>query len=348
MKRIIARRLDPWVGYAAQLHKNEPRSIQLQITDDGQLYTRWGPVIESRVEGQEVHMRTRSINNQREEDFVIPLAELERLQQAADWQRLPEEKPHAYWRKLSREGYATLALRADPAGQLRGDYNLLTIYQAVHWFDDGSCFTTAEEFFSGEGNEGAFDQASIWSQQVEQGELRPLARLTFVDVPLTVGTVVKILDGGWNNKPLKLGDKERDLRGKEAIIVEEKKRARSWGVDPITGQWKDDGGHWYVECEGERLRYDMRGGQDIEGGKQISASYFILSDLDASSNLDTQGQVIREQQYNEADKYELSKHLDHLAKHAWHNTIRFTDAASLRAWLPNYRIIQRPLNQKAG
>jgi hypothetical protein len=347
MKRIIARRLDPRVGYEAQLYKNEPRSIQMEIRDDGELYTRWGPVIEHRIEGQEVHMRSRSTANQREEDFIIPLAELERLQRAAYWQRLPDERPTAYWRKLSREGYATLALRPDPAGKFRGDYNLLTIYQCIHWFDDRRCFTSAEEFFSGEGSEQAFDQASIWSQQVEAGELRPLARIQFVDVPLAVGMTVKILDGGLNNKPVRLGDQPRSLRGKEGVIVEEWERGRTWGMD-ANGQWRDDGGHWYIECEGERLRYSMRGDQGMSGGKEISASYFILSDLDTSPNLDRQGQVIHEQQYNEADRYELSKHLDHLAKHAGYSTIHFVNDASLLALLPNYRIIEHPHNKKEG
>ncbi|HYU76840.1 MAG TPA: hypothetical protein VEL31_29585 [Ktedonobacteraceae bacterium] len=126
MQLIMARRIDPRTGWEAKHYKDEPRTIQLMIRDNGELHTRWGPVIAQRVEGQEVHMRERSSSNLREEDFVIPLAELERLQRAPDWPRLPDARPTAYWRKLFRERYATLALYPDPAGQLRGDYNLLT------------------------------------------------------------------------------------------------------------------------------------------------------------------------------------------------------------------------------
>ena len=336
MKLIMARRIDPRSGWQAELYKeDEPRSVQLEIRDDGTLHTRWGPVAESRIEGQQVYLTERSRTNGQTEDFIIPLTELERLQHAADWQRLADQRPTAYWRKLSREGYATLALRPDPAGQMRGDYNLLTIYQCVHWFDDGSCFTTWDEFVSGESNEGAFDQASVWSQQVEQGELHPLARLSFVDVDLAVGMTVRILDGGLNNHSVRLGDKERNLRGKEAVIVEVWQRGQSHYQDPHTGQWKSDG-EWYVECEGERPRYSL------QGRKEISASYYILSELDAS--LYTEGQVLHEQQYHVADRYALHQRLAHLAEPADHSTIQFKSAADLATWLPYYRI----LPNKAG
>lgn len=336
MKLIMARRIDPRSGWQAELYKDEPRSVQLEIRDNGELHTRWGPVIEQRIEGSKCYMTERSRTNGRAEDFIIPLAEWERLQAAADWQRLADQRPTAYWRKLSREGYATLALRPDPAGQLRGDYNLLTMYQCVHWFDDSSCLTNFKEFVSGEGNEGAFDQASTWSQQVEHGELLPLARLQFVGVPLAVGMTVRIVDGGLNNRPVKLGDQPRNLTGKEAVVVEEWQRGRSWDVDARTGEWKPDGGHWYVECEGERLNFSLKGGQEI------SASYYVLAEKDTSPNLDTQGQVVREQQYHVADHYALHQRLDHLAQQADHSIIQFPSAADLAAWLPTYRVIDRP------
>jgi hypothetical protein len=141
---------------------------------------------------------------------------------------------------------------------------------------------------------------------------------------------------GWQAELYK--DEPRSLTGKEAVIVEEWQRGRSRYQDPHTGQWKSDG-EWYVECEGERLRYSL------QGRKQISASYYTLSELDAS--LYTEGQVLYDQRYHVADRYELRKHLVHLEKQAGHSTIQFKSAADLAAWLPYYRILQQP-QQKEG
>ena len=108
MRLIMARRLDPRSVWEAQSYGNEPRTIQLEISDSGEMHTRWGPVVKSRVEGQKVYMTQRSRTTDRTEDFIIPLAELERLQSAPDWQPLPDVRPHAYWRRLTLEGYAPL------------------------------------------------------------------------------------------------------------------------------------------------------------------------------------------------------------------------------------------------
>jgi hypothetical protein len=327
----MARRTDPWTGYEAY-RKNEPRFVQLSVGSDGSLHTRWGPVIKQRVEGDTIHMTERSSTNNRIEHFTIPVSELERLQAAADWQQLQMPGPWAYWRPLP-EGYATLAHRPDPQGNLRGDYILLTIYQAIHWLPDGSLITTLKEFASGEGNEGAFDEASTWSQQVERGELHPLARLRYVDVELAVGMTVKILDPGLNHLTRQVNGQPRKLIGKEATIVEEWQRGRSYRPAPLTGQWKPDSGHWYVEVEGERLNFSL------QGDKEISGSYYVLSELDAS------GQVIQEKQYHVADRIDLYKRLDHLATEARHGTIHFPSAVDLWAWHPYYRVID-PYEQK--
>ena len=336
MRLIMARRLDPRSVWEAQSYGNEPRTIQLEISDSGEMHTRWGPVGKSRVAGQKVYMTQRSRTTDRTEDFIIPLAELERLQSAPDWQHLPDVRPTAYWRRLSREGYAQLSLRPDPQGQLRGDYILLTIYQCMHWFDDGSCFTTWAEFVSGEGNEGAFDQASTWSQQVERGELLPLARLQFVDVPLAVGTPVRIIDGGWNNKPPRIDDKPRNWSGKEAVIVEAGRQGGYYQV-PGTQEWRT-AGEWYVECEGERLKFSLH------SPNEISASYYTLTELNANPNasLDEIGQATSSQQYHVADHYALRQRLEYLGKQAGHATLAFQSAADLLAWLPTYRVIDRP------